>query len=233
MEEDLETKFIEAINNSYEEYKERGARSTAKLKPVHSFIAQYINNILNRKEGNKYKIYSLGFNEGKEYQIDGKYYPKKEDIVVLVDENPIVVISFKFVTSNYAQNSNNYFENLLGETANIRRVNVGFAHLLILRAHTPYYDKNSGNKRGNLKKTELLTQKEIDKYVKLFEDNDYPHKPDVLGILIVDNSANKERLIKADLENLGLDPKTKKLLDTKLSVNCFFDKVYHLCRLKN
>lgn len=228
--DNTESNFIETINKSYECYNEKGARSTAKLKPPHSFIARHIND----KLGSKYRVYSQGFNEGQEYKIDGKYYEKKEDIVVLNENNnPIVAISFKFVTSNYLQNANNYFENLLGETANIRRVNIGFAHLLVLRGHTPYYLKNSGNKRGEQKKIELLTDGHISKYVKLFNDNDFPHKPDVIGILIVDYDDNSKRMIKANLDELGLDNETKNLLNGKLSINSFFEKVYHLCKIKN
>jgi len=233
MEGNLEKDFIQALNDAYEEYNKKGSRSNARVKPTHSFIANYLDSILNKDSNIKYKIYSLGVDDNKEYTIDGKYYPKREDIVVLVNDKPIVAISFKFVASNYAQNSNNYFENLLGETANIRLVNVGFAHLLILRAHTPYYDKNLGNKRGNLIKTETLTEEHIEKYVKLFMDGDYPHKPDVLGILIVDDDKNNEHLVKADLKALNFKDNIIEILEKKLSVNNFFEKVIYLCRLRS
>jgi hypothetical protein len=228
--EDIEEAFIEAINKSFEEYNNKGARSTAKLKPVHSFIANYLYEKLDKD----YQIYSQGFEEGKEYTIDGKYYPKKEDIVVLSpNRDPLIAISFKFVTSNYKQNSNNYFENLLGETANIRRKNIGFAHLLVLRGHTPYYDKNAGNKRGDEIKIEVLTNENIAKYVKLFNDMDYPHKPDVLGILIVDYNDKTGRMEKVNLDDFNLSDETKTLLNGKLSLTSFFEKVYYLCKIKD
>ena len=53
---------------------------------------------------------------------------KNLDIAVFENKKIIATVSFKFVTSNYKQNANNYFENLMGETANIRRQNIGFAH---------------------------------------------------------------------------------------------------------
>ena len=225
-----EEKFIEAINKSFKEYNLKGARSTAKLKPVHSFIAKYLYEKLDKN----YKIYSQGFQDEREYTIDGKYYPKKEDIVVLgPDHRPLIAISFKFVTSNYKQNSNNYFENLLGETANIRRKNVGFAHLLVLRGHTPYYNKNAGNKRGKKIKEEILTNENLAKYIKLFSDIDYPHKPDVLAILVVDYNDKTKRMEKANLNLFDLSNETKKLLNKKLSLNSFFEKVYYLCKIKN
>ncbi|MGC8579767.1 MAG: hypothetical protein ACP5MB_06890 [bacterium] len=228
--EDVEKAFIGAINTSFEEYNKKGARSTAKLIPVHSFIAEYLYEQL----GKDYKIYSQGFKRGEEYTIDGKYYPKKEDIVVLNPKNdPLIAISFKFVTSNYKQNSNNYFENLLGETANIRRKNIGFAHLLVLRGHTPYYNKNAGNKRGKQIKIEVLTNENIAKYVKLFNDDDYPHKPDVLGILIVDYNDKTRSMEKANLNNFNLSEDIKILLNGELSLTSFFKKVYNLCKIKD
>lgn len=144
---------------------------------------------------------SLG--TGGEYEIEGKYYPKTLDITIFSNQKPIVTLSFKFVTSNYAQNSNNYFENLLGETANVRRIGVGFVHFLVLRGHTPYYDKAAGNKRGKLKKTEILSEHHIKKYIKLFKDLDFPHKPDVLGMAIIDFRQNNPYF--TNLKELGLE----------------------------
>ena len=169
-----EEDFMEELTKSFEAYNKNGARSNAKLKPVHSFIANYLYEKLDRN----YRIYSQGFQEDKEYTIEGKYYRKREDIVVLdPDHDPIIAISFKFVTSNYKQNSNNYFENFLGETANIRSRGIGFAHLLVLRGHTPYYDKNYGNKRGKQTKIEVLKNENIAKYINLYNDADHPHRP--------------------------------------------------------
>ena len=87
-----EEDFMEEINKSFEAYNNKGARSNAKLKPVHSFIANYLYEKLDRN----YRIYSQGFQEDKEYTIEGKYYRKREDIVVLdPDHDPIIAISFK------------------------------------------------------------------------------------------------------------------------------------------
>ncbi len=225
MEDNLKKRFLSAIKNTFYAYNKYGARSNKKLIPIHSWFAKEI--ILSL--GNGYSCKSFGF--GGEYELEGKYYPKVLDITIFNNQKPIVVLSFKFVTSNYAQNSNNYFENLLGETANIRRVGVGFAHFLVLRGHTPYYDKASGNKRGKLKKIEILSEKHIKKYIKLFKDLDFPHKPDVLGISIIDfDKKNIPSFI--DLKEIGFNEETIKIIEDDFSVETFIKRIKALCELK-
>jgi hypothetical protein len=207
-------KFLDAIARTFRAYNRYGPRSNKKLIPIHLWFAS----IVKSKLGKDYSIRSLGADG--EYTIDGKYYPKKLDITVLLERKAIATISFKFVTSNYSQNTNNYFENLLGESANIRRMKVGFAHFLVLRAHTPYYDKNKGNRRGKLKKTECLVEHHLLKYIKLFKDSDYPHRPDVLGIAIIDFDDKKVPYY-INLRDLGFSKETIKLIKKDLSVDNF------------
>lgn len=111
MNKNLKQGFLDAIGKTFDAYNEYGARSNKKLIPIHSWFAEEIVSGL----GEEYSAMSLG--TGGEYKIEGKYYPKILDITIFSNQKPIVTLSFKFVTSNYAQNSNNYFENLLGETA--------------------------------------------------------------------------------------------------------------------
>ena len=221
-----EKKFLKALTETFRAYNTYGARSNKKLIPIHRWIAKTIKQEL----GKKFKVTSLG--NGGEYKLEGKYYPKSLDITVIKDNKAVSTISFKFVTSNYKQNANNYFENLLGETANIRRVNVGFAHFLVLRAHTPYYDKNKGNLRGSLKKIEVLNEHDLLKYVKLFLDLDFPHKPEVLGIMVVDFD-KKGSCYFADLDKLNISKETKKILSQELSLDKFIERFIALCQLKS
>jgi len=221
----LEEKFLQALTETFNAYNKYGARSNKKLIPVHSWIAKTVNSCLN----GEFKVDSLG--NGGEQTLNGKYYPKNLDITVSKNEKILSTISFKFVTSNYKQNGNNYFENLLGETANIRRVNVGFAHLIVLRGHTPYYDKNKGNLRGEQTKTEILNEHDLAKYIKLFTDQDFPHKPDVLGIIVIDVD-NSNKCILADLNQLSLSRETQEVLINELSLEKFIDRFVALCRLK-
>jgi len=221
----IKKSFLNALSNTFKAYNIYGARSNKKLIPIHTWFAETIISHL----GNKYTCRSL---KNKEYTLEGKYYPKTVDITVFFSSKPIVTLSFKFVTSNYAQNANNYFENLLGETANIRRAGVAFTHFLVLRAHTPYYDKAAGSKRGKLKKVEILGEHHLQKYIKLFKDLDFPHKPEVLGIAIVDFD-EKGKVLFADLNDLELSPNTIKIINDAFSVGVFIRRIIALCNLKS
>jgi len=225
MNKGLKEGFLNAIKATFYAYNKSGARSNKKLIPIHTWFAKEIISEL----GNDYSSMSLG--TGGEYEIEGKYYPKRLDITVFSKKKPIVTLSFKFVTSNYPQNSNNYFENLLGETANIRRIGVGFVHFLVLRGHTPYYYKAAGNKRGKLKKTEILSEHHIEKYIKLFKDCDFPHRPDVLGIAIIDFDSKNNPYF-TDLKELGLQEESIKIIESEFSIETFIKKVRALCELK-
>jgi hypothetical protein len=221
--------FSQAINASFQAYGKRGgSRSTKKLLPIHSFFAEHIA----KKIGEGYSIASLGFGDGKECCVEGKYYPKNSDITICKSGKPIVVISLKFVTSNYKQNANNYFENLMGETANIRRVNIAFGHFLILRGHTPYYSKNKGNLRGKEMKMEILSEKHLQKYIRLFYDMDFPHKPDLLGMCLIDFD-DEGRVFFVNFDELSFSEETKWVLLEKLSLETFLEKCIHLIALKS
>lgn len=70
---------MEAINKSFEAHNKNGARSNAKLKPVHAVMDNYLQEYLDKD----YKIYSPGFQEDKKYTIEAKYYREREDIVAM------------------------------------------------------------------------------------------------------------------------------------------------------
>ena len=225
----IDDKFLSAINASFKAYnKKGGARSTKKLIPIHKFISETVLN----KLGKNFTIKSLGIGDGKEATLDGKYYFKDLDIAIFKKEKIVATISFKFVTSNYKQNANNYFENLMGETANIRRQGVGFAHFLVLRGHTPYYSKNKGNLRGKEQKTEITNEKDLQKYIKLFKDMDFPHKPDLMGICLLDIDKNYNPKF-VNLNDFDFSTETKKLFQNEFSLNKFLDKFIHLVNLKS
>lgn len=217
--------FLEAITLAFRAYRRYGARSNKKLLPIHTWLS----NEINKNTKRRYLIRSLG--NGGEYEIDGKYYPKRVDIAVFKHDSPIATVSFRFVTSNYAQNSNNYFENLLGESANIRRMNIGFAHFLVLRAHTPYYKKTISKRKPKKKKPEKLSNHHIEKYIKLFKDLDFPHKPEVLGIEIIDFKENKAYF--PNLGEIDISKENIKIIKEKFSLEIFLRKFSALCRLKD
>jgi hypothetical protein len=151
-----EQELIKALEASFKAYKDYGARSTAKLKPLHKFLADTLRKVF----GKNYSIHFLG-EESKEMTVEGKYYPKDIDITVAQGEKPVFCLGIKFVTSNYKQNANNYFENMMGETANIQAIgNLPYAQLIILRHETPYYLKNETETPS---KIEIINDKDIAK----------------------------------------------------------------------
>ena len=119
-----------------------------------------------------------------ELKVTGKYYPKDIDITITQNDKPVLCLGIKFVTSNYKQNANNYFENMMGETANIQALgDLPYAQMIILRHETPYYEKNDA---ANPAKIEIVNDKDIQKYLNLVFDNPQAHRPSYIGIQVID-----------------------------------------------
>jgi len=172
-------------------YKEHGARSTEKLKPIHKYIAGVLKSIW----GNGFEVHYLGA-DSKELTVAGKYYPKDIDITVTHHDKLVFCLGIKFVTSNYKQNANNYFESMMGETANIQALgNLPYAQLIIFRHETPYYKKNDSQ---NPSKIEIINDKDIQKYLNLVFDSPQAHRPNFIGIHVI----NRIRRRWCDLDEL-------------------------------
>lgn len=166
----IEQSFLNAIKSSFEIFIKSGtSRSNKKLKPLHSAIAKDILHTLqkDKKHGKSFSVMSLGIDDDKEGKISGKYMDKKVDITISCDDKTVGGIAVKFVMQNYFQNSGNYFENMLGETANIRSKNIPYFQIFIVPDCLPYYDKED-----NITKWESLeTNPEyIKKYALLSRD---------------------------------------------------------------
>ncbi len=173
--------FLEKILDSFKSFIDSGtSRSTAKLKPLHGAIARDIAQRL----GLDYIVKSQGYGDDREASIKGRYIDKMVDITIMERKNykAVAGIAVKFVMQNYSQNSNNYFENMLGETANIRTANCPYFQIFIILDKLPYY-KNS----GELSKWEEFTDHNISKYCKLsFDDIDsFYHTPNKTLIYVV------------------------------------------------
>lgn len=109
----------------------------------------------------------------------------------------MAIISVKFIASNFKQNANNYFEHLMGETANLRRAGVGFGYFMVLPEVVPYFKKD-----GTVAHSEIIGNKHLQKYVNLDQDDDYPHKPEVMGIVIISLPTNLQNADEITLTNL-------------------------------
>lgn len=170
---------MNVISRSFEAFLEKGtSRSTDKLKPLHGAIAQDIAERL----GPCYEIWSQGYLYDREADIRGRYINKKVDITIKHRGNPVAGIAVKFVMQNYSQNSNNYFENMLGETANIRCGHCPYFQIFIILDKLPYYNKDK-----RITKWETFTDHNISKYVVLSKDDVdvYFHTPNKTLIYVV------------------------------------------------
>lgn len=173
------SQFLTTLKESFIVYLHTGARSNKKLGILHGAIS---NDLQERLNDNNYSIYSLGYGSGKEHKINGRYVDKAVDITITENNVPVAGIAVKFVMSNYSQNSNNYFENMLGETANIRCARIPYFQIFIIPDKIPYYDKD-----GGISKWETINEHNINKYIKLSNDNidTYLHTPNKTLVYIV------------------------------------------------
>lgn len=158
---------------------------------MHHCIAGILEDELSRKS-NDFSIKSMGIEDNKEQVCLGKYYDKAVDITVLFKNKPISGIGFKFITSNYKQNSNNYFENMLGETANLRRNDFAYAQILVFKHKMPYYSSD----KKTFTKIERITQHNLSKYCKLHFDSQAElfHRPDLTFLSFIETGDEDDYL---------------------------------------
>ena len=214
---DLEERMLSAVRDSYERYKQAGSRSNKKLFPLHGWVSEEIK----RELGERYDIRSI--QSGRERNIEGKYYSKNVDVSVEFQGHVVGVVNVKFVMSNYRQNANNYFENQLGETANLRRSKIAYGHLNLFTNPIPYFNRN-----GELESLHSLNDDDIKKYSLLSDDHEFPHSPDVQAICIFDVEGVDGRQsgsitgICEPGNATFLSPSTRAKLREKFGVNRFF-----------
>ena len=171
--------FIKVIKESFETYLSVGtSRSTAKLKTLHGHIAQDLENLL----GKDFMIQSQGYGNDKEGFINGRYYPKNVDITIKKNGKAVAGYAVKFVMRNYSQNSNNYFENMLGETANIRSNSIPYFQIFIIFEKVPYYSNG-----GEFKHYDVISEHNLDKYLVLSRDDPsiFYHTPDKTLVVLI------------------------------------------------
>ena len=174
--------FLDVIKQSFIKYLTTNARSNEKLKILHAKIAEDLDNKLKDMKKLLYSVSALGYQNNKEEIIKGRYIDKKVDITIKDNSEIISGIAVKYVMSNFLQNSNNYFENMLGETANIRSAKTLYFQLLIIPEKLPYFEKN-----GKIKKWESIDKYHLEKYIKLSQDNikDFFHTPNKTLIYLI------------------------------------------------
>lgn len=173
------SQFLAILKESFITYLKTGARSNKKLEVLHGAISGDLKERLNNRN---YSVYSLGYGLGKEHKIIGRYLDKAVDITIAENNTPIAGIAVKYVMSNYSQNSNNYFENMLGETANIRSAKIPYFQIFVIPDKIPYFDKD-----GGIAKWEAINEHNLKKYIKLSNDNieTFLHTPNKTLVFIV------------------------------------------------
>ena len=176
-EEYINKEFVSKLQKAYEIAVEN-PRSTDKIVHIHSYIAEAIQ----FKLGDSFVIKSHGYDlaDG-EIKVKGKYYDKNVDISVMKNGIVLGSIGVKLINNNFAQNANNYFENMLGETVNLRINNQPYSQLIIVPEFLPYLNND---KQCN--KIEYITDHHIDKYLKLSKENiGLYHRPDLLSVILI------------------------------------------------
>jgi len=181
--------FLDILNQSFNTYLTSGSRSNQKLKILHRAIADDLASRLS----SDYQIHSLGRGDGREERIEGRYSAKAVDISICKNGNGLGGIAVKYVMSNYAQNSNNYFENMLGETANLRCNKKVYFQVVVLPTKLPYFEKD-----GNIRKDESVKEHHITKYIRLSQDDIdyYMHTPTLTLLYLVKPTEYDPALVK-------------------------------------
>ena len=215
----------QAIQESYRRYLVDGPRSTSKLLPLHKSLGE----IFKKLHPTANLVSKCGELDG-ELKSPGAYYPKNVDIAAVVGhinstgstytveskDQILGILGIKFVVTNFKQNANNYFENMMGETANIQQLGIPYSHFIVLPVEIPWLTRD-----GSVSRIETLASGDIEKYKKLMAGPDGSHKPASISIALVefDSEFKKLTLLKDDalddicpgsseflgLHNLGLE----------------------------
>lgn len=76
-----------------------------------------------------------------------------------------------------------------------------------------------------------MLEHHIKKIIKIFKDQDFPHKPDILGMVIIDFDEDNITYI-TNLNEMKLKQETKEILENDFSNETFIQNVRALCELK-
>ncbi|MBF2735939.1 MAG: hypothetical protein ISN26_07750 [Betaproteobacteria bacterium AqS2] len=171
----------ELLSNSLEEsylaYLEEGPRRRAKLEPLHRCIAGAVQVAL----GSGFSVRHLSA-EGGEAKIEGAFAEKSVDVAIFKGDKPVAGIAVKFVTSNYKQNAVNYFEQLVGETFNMRSKGLLYAQAFISKHPVPYLKRD-----GTVEKIEYFSATNLEKFQNLMRLGDKsPGVPNALFVFLTD-----------------------------------------------
>ena len=210
---DINERFLKVAREVYRRNKaggKSGPRKSGRLQAFHGWVQDELRTRL----GYGYEIQGLSDVPGsKEVVVDGLYYKKKVDISVSYMGHILGVVSCKFIQSNYGQNSNNYFEQQMGEISNLRSNDLVYGSIFCLPEPIPYK-----NRAGDITRVEHIRNDDIRRYYELERDHNHTHTPNIQAVVVfktnsrgvvrickkedlsfLDNEAY-ERLMRMDLE---------------------------------
>lgn len=210
-------------------------RSPDKLRILHDAIkAEMSKHLEMGNGGTKYVIHSMGpspkngHGVAEEKTLEGAYNPKKVDIYIESDSREFGVVSVKFVLSNYSQNSYNYFEQSIGETANLKSAGIMVGLFFCLTNPIPY--KNRG---GEITRHEHVGDKHVDKYRKLLADGPKTHVPDAVCFVVFGWDSESDAITGYfDVDKLQISDENKTSLKGDLSLENFFGNFPRMIKSK-
>ena len=212
----LERRFLDAMQRSYQKVLERGPRSNEKTKILHGWVQDE----LRRELDAEYAFTGQTPTSGTEATVSGMYYDKRVDILITRDGQELGVVSIKFVISSYRKNAINYFEQQIGEIANLRRKNIVYGNLFCVTNPMPRLSN------GKITGFERLAERDIQHYIRLRDDYEHVHSPDEMAIGIVDLDTEQNAITAiTDLSTLDFSDASVNALRTTLSVSQFFKEM--------
>ena len=213
----LERRFLAAIQESHQKVLDHGVRSKEKTKVLHGWVQDE----LRRELDDAYVFTGQTPTNTREANVSGMYYGKDVDVLVARDGQELGVISIKFVISNYWQNSVNYFEQQIGETANLRRKNIVYGNLFCVTNPIPYKKRS-----GEISRLERLREHDVQRYAKLRADFEHAHAPDEMAIGVVDIDIDRNAITGiTDMSTLDLSESSLAALENELNISQFFTRM--------
>ncbi len=218
-------RFLAAMQESYRMVQLHGTRSNQKTRVLHGWVQ----NELGRELGVDYTFTGQSPESTREANVGGMYYGKDVDVLITRDEQALGVISIKFVISNYWQNSVNYFEQQIGETANLRRRNIVYGNLFCVTNPIPYK-----NRAGEITRRETIRDHDIQRYSRLRADHEHIHAPDEMAIGIVSLDTDQDAITDiTDPAALDISDDSRRALGNVLNVDLFFTRMARRVELRH
>lgn len=137
--------LLSALNACLNNYIENGKRSNTRVISLHQYIGSFLKN--------------------PEYEktLQGLFNKKNVDIYELSTNTSYEI---KLILGNYKQNINNYIENMIGATTNLKAFNINVCQIIFIPQYLPYF-----NNEGILKKIEYISPKNIIPYKNIMASN--------------------------------------------------------------